>query len=238
MERRNEKGLTLSEFLAAYDENKYRRPSVTVDMAVFTLLKNTQNRHVPGVLLIRRKDHPYIGRWALPGGFLNMEEDIAAAAARELREETGISGLDFRQFGTFGALDRDPRTRVISVGHFAVAPYGALVPAAGDDAADAGLFAINLWRSAFTAEAELFDISLVGPETLFARARRTFDSLGSLTLPAPGGDLAADHALLLFSALRALSREPKSRMARLLAGENPSLIPAARRALDTLFFDL
>lgn len=238
MEQRNEKGQTLAAFLAAYDENKYRRPSVTVDMAVFTLLKNTQNRHVLGVLLIRRKDHPFIGRWALPGGFVNMEEDIEAAAARELQEETGITGLDFRQFGTFGAPGRDPRTRVISVGHYAIAPYGALAPVAGDDAADAGLFAINLWRSAFTAEAELFNISLVGPQTLFARARRAFDSLGSLALPVPGDDLAADHALLLFCALRALSREPKSRIARLLAGGNSTLIPAARRALDTLFFDL
>ena len=83
-EPRNEKGQTLAEFLAAYDENKYRRPSVTVDMVVFTL----NERGELCVMLIRRRNHPFIGRWALPGGFVEMDEELSAAAARELQEET------------------------------------------------------------------------------------------------------------------------------------------------------
>ena len=86
---RDKNGLTLEEFLANYDPDKYRHPSVTVDMAVFTMLQ-TEGECDLAVLLIRRGNHPYLGTWALPGGFVEMEEELADAAARELQEETGI----------------------------------------------------------------------------------------------------------------------------------------------------
>ncbi|HWR22185.1 MAG TPA: NUDIX hydrolase [Feifaniaceae bacterium] len=225
----NEAGRTLGEFLAAYDENKYRRPSVTADIAVFSLFK-TQEDYALCLLLIRRRNHPDIGMWALPGGFVDMEEELDRAAERELQEETGISGLPVRQFGAFGKVDRDPRTRVITVGYFAVAPYGSLEPKAGDDAADAALFRVTLKRSAFTAAATLYDLTLTGPETLTARISCTEGALGEAAAPLPKSMLASDHAHLIYCALRELEVQPK-RIAGLLAGESGHLIRPALRAL-------
>lgn len=235
MEPRNEKGQTLEEFLAAYDENKYRRPSVTVDMAVFTLVKAPKGGYALAVLLVRRKDHPFLGTWALPGGFLNMEEELHEAAVRELMEETGVTDAPLTQFGTFGGVNRDPRTRVITVGHCALAPYGSLRIQAGDDAADAALFGISLSREASTKDAVLYRMRLHGPCELRARARLVPGPLGPRPALAPGGDLASDHSLILFSALTALCGVKRNRAARLLAGDTPGLAAPARRALDALF---
>lgn len=246
-ELRNERGQTLSEFLDEYDETRYRRPSVTVDMAVFTLLnaaamaplmgeEDAAPDYRLGVLLIRRKDHPHIGKWALPGGFVEFNEDLPAAAARELEEETGLTGLTLRQFGAFGAPDRDPRTRVITAAYYAVAPFGALSPKAGDDAAAAGLFTVDLKLLAQCASAERFRMTLgSGPLTLRAEALRRFDSLGAETAAVKGGDLAGDHAHVLFSALCALEAQPRARIARLLGGGDPRLERAAEHTLDALF---
>lgn len=232
--QRNEAGQTLEEFLAAYDVNKYRHPSVTVDIAVFSLIKKDDG-YALSLLLIRRKDHPNIGKWALPGGFLDMEEELHAAAARELAEETGIQGLSFRQFGAFGKVDRDPRTRVITVGHYTVAPYGSCKPVAGDDAADAAQFAVKLKLSAFTAAATLYDLTLTGPETLFARISSTQDDLGEISAPLPGSMLASDHAHLIYCALQALKAQPRRRIAALLAGDDRHMLRHALRALDEAF---
>lgn len=83
------------------------------------------------VALVRRGNHPDLGRYALPGGFLNMDETSLEGAARELEEETGVTGVALRRFGVFDALDRDPRTRVITIGHLGLAPMAAYSPRAG-----------------------------------------------------------------------------------------------------------
>lgn len=230
---RNKNGLTLEEFLAAYDENRYRRPSVTVDMAVFTLLKEPEPGL--GVLLIRRGDHPNIGKWALPGGFVEMEEDLPDAAARELEEETGLTNLPLRPFGTFGAVDRDPRTRVITTGFYAVAPAGSLAPKAGDDAAEAAIFRLALRRTAHSAPADAYALTLSGPETICEQAQLRYDELGALPAALPGGGLASDHGHLLFSALYALACQPPRRIARLLALGDPELLLPAEKLMAELF---
>jgi ADP-ribose pyrophosphatase YjhB (NUDIX family) len=234
-EPRNSKGQTLSEFLAAYDENKYRRPSVTADIAVFTLLKSGQGFRV-GTLLVKRGDHPYIGKWALPGGFVNMDEDLPEAAARELFEETGLRGLPLRQFGAFGKVDRDPRTRVITTGFYAVAPFGSLSPEAGDDASDTELFETELRPVSISGKAVTYRISLSGREKLACKAQLRFDPLGARTAFLKQGDLAADHSHVLFSALYALCGQPRYRIARLLSGDRPELTRKALEALEQLRF--
>ena len=95
---RNEKGQTLEEFLSAYDETKYRRPSNTVDMILMTV----SDRRLK-VLLIKRKDHPFIHDWAMPGGFINFDEDMETAVQRELAEETGYVSDNWRHLLTIPA---------------------------------------------------------------------------------------------------------------------------------------
>ncbi len=107
------------------------RPSVTVDAVIFALRDDDLQ-----VLLIKRKHPPFQGMWAIPGGFVEIDEPLETAARRELLEETGLTGVGLEQLYTFGDPDRDPRGRVITVAYFAAVQAGAAVPRAGDDAAD------------------------------------------------------------------------------------------------------
>src|ERR1700737_4987912 len=91
----------------------YPRPAVTVDVVIVT----REGR--PRVLLIRRKNEPFRGMWAIPGGFVDMDESLEDAARRELREETGVRARRLEQLHTFGGPGRDPRGRVISVAYLA-----------------------------------------------------------------------------------------------------------------------
>ncbi len=136
----NAKGQTLEEFLAEYDETKFRRPSNTVDMILMTVSGARLK-----LLLIRRKDHPFINDWALPGGFVNFDEDLETAVSRELAEETNITrDTYFRQLYTFGKSDRDPRTRIITTAYLSMTPEENIKNTrAGDDAADAGWFSVS-----------------------------------------------------------------------------------------------
>ena len=140
MEERNERGQTLQEFLAAYDENLYRRPSNTVDIVLMTVSANKLK-----VLLVKRKDHPFIHEWAMPGGFINFDEDMETAVTRELAEETSISSdTYFTQLYTFGNANRDPRTRIITTVYLSMTPVNNIRnTAAADDAADALWFTIS-----------------------------------------------------------------------------------------------
>ncbi|MEO0733102.1 MAG: NUDIX hydrolase, partial [Bacteroidota bacterium] len=95
---------------------EYPRPSVTVDIVVYGYDGGRQLK----LLLIQRGSDPYKGSWALPGGFVDMEEDLESAALRELEEETGVKDLFVEQLYTFGTPGRDPRGRVISVAYFAL----------------------------------------------------------------------------------------------------------------------
>jgi 8-oxo-dGTP diphosphatase len=110
---------------------------VTVDTVIFTLRDNDLQ-----VLLVKRKHWPFEGAWAIPGGFINMEETLEEAAKRELQEETGLADLYLEQLYTFGDPGRDPRGRTITVTYFAVVHSGAVNPRAADDAADVGWWSI------------------------------------------------------------------------------------------------
>jgi 8-oxo-dGTP diphosphatase len=107
----------------------YPRTAVTVDAVIFR-----KTDHSWEILLIRRGKAPFLGQWALPGGFLEMEETLEEAVARELMEETGLSGLSLEQFHAFSALDRDPRHRTISIAFRGILAEGNPSAKAGDDA--------------------------------------------------------------------------------------------------------
>lgn len=135
---RNRAGQTLEEFLEGYDPYKYRTPSCTADAVIFSCAEPL-TRELRGIrlLLVKRSNHPSIGYWALPGGFVDMEENLEESAKRELLEETGISGLPMEQIASYGNYDRDPRTRVITTAYMALVQGQELKAQAGDDAADA-----------------------------------------------------------------------------------------------------
>lgn len=115
---------------------EYPRMAVTVDVALFT------DVDTPEVLLIRRGKPPFEGCWALPGGFVGMDERLVEAAARELAEETGISGMPLAFVGYFDAIDRDPRGRTLSLAFWGRIAKRAAALRAADDAADARWFPI------------------------------------------------------------------------------------------------
>ncbi|MCG8568951.1 MAG: NUDIX hydrolase [Spirochaetes bacterium] len=119
---------------------EYERPCVTVDCVVFGLDLEEKNLKV---LLIKRKLKPFKNNWALPGGFVNMNENLENAAKRELAEETGLTNIFLEQLYTFGEVDRDPRTRVITVGYYALVKMDHLILHADSDAEDAAWFSID-----------------------------------------------------------------------------------------------
>jgi 8-oxo-dGTP diphosphatase len=117
---------------------KYPRPAVTADVVAFA----GESRRDLRILLIRRNIPPFEGMWALPGGFVNMDEELEDAAARELEEETGLNGVTLKQIGAFGKLGRDPRHRTVTVAFLACLLQTSLVEG-GDDAREARWFAVS-----------------------------------------------------------------------------------------------
>ncbi|MCA9936119.1 MAG: NUDIX hydrolase [Ardenticatenaceae bacterium] len=120
-----------------YDPSNYDRPSVTADVVIFSLAGEDLQ-----VLLIKRKHPPFANMWAIPGGFVQMDEALEEAAARELAEETGVTDVYMEQLFTFGEPNRDPRTRVITVAYFALVPYDAIHHRPGDDASETAWFSM------------------------------------------------------------------------------------------------
>lgn len=136
-------GQTEEEFLASYDLSRYDQPSVTVDNVIFTIDDNDLR-----LLLVKRGGHPFLGHWALPGGFMAIDEDTRQAVIREVAEECNVSVGDgvgyFEQLATFSAVGRDPRGRIISVAYMTLLPQTQTgYMHAGDDAADASWFSVS-----------------------------------------------------------------------------------------------
>lgn len=117
---------------------EYPHPAVTTDVVIFTVRDNQLK-----LLLIKRGGEPFKGKWALPGGFVKLDEDLKTGARRELQEETGIDDVYLEQLCTFGAVDRDPRERVITVAYYALIPSDKIQIRAATDAEAVGWFEMN-----------------------------------------------------------------------------------------------
>jgi 8-oxo-dGTP diphosphatase len=128
----------MQEHAGSYDATRYERPSVTVDVVIFTLIN--QELHV---LLVQRRRWPFEGFWAIPGGFINMDESLEAAARRELEEETGVRDVYLEQLYTFGDVGRDPRTRVISVAYIALVRADRQKIRASEESTDVRWFPVS-----------------------------------------------------------------------------------------------
>jgi len=114
------------------------RPMVTVDAVVFCDFGGTKK-----ILLINRKNEPFKGCWSLPGGFIELEEELGESVARELEEETGLKGVELEPFYTFGQCGRDPRGRLITIAFLGRVEKSNSKVQAGDDAAKAQWFSIE-----------------------------------------------------------------------------------------------
>ena len=110
--------MTEKEFIENYDVTKYERPSVTVDTLIFSVNEDMKLE----ILLKQRDDFPFKDKWCIPGGFVGINESLDEAANRVLKEKTGAEDLFLEQLYTFGAVDRDPRMRVITVTYTAMVP--------------------------------------------------------------------------------------------------------------------
>jgi 8-oxo-dGTP diphosphatase len=177
-----------------YDPSAFPPFAVTVDLVVLTV-----RRHALCTLVVRRGEAPYQGRWALPGGFVRADEDLGAAAARELVEETGLcahdpaapppvpsNGAHLEQLATYGAPDRDPRMRVVSVAHLALAP-DLPAPRAGGDANSARWAPVE----------ELLGQDMIAGTVASADAAEADEDPEGLGKSAGPEALAFDHARIL-----------------------------------------
>lgn len=160
----NAAGQDLRTFLESYNPSQYPAPFNTTDIAIFkTPGKLTEWGQPLKLLMIKRSNHPSIGCWALPGGFVDLKEDLEAGAARELEEETGISGLPLMQLGAYGDYDRDPRWRIITAAYVSIVE-GDITATAGDDAAEADWFDVELSEAA-DGNTTRYTISLTNDKT-------------------------------------------------------------------------
>lgn len=134
---------------------KYPRPAVTADCVVFGI--NPEGERL--LLLVQRGNEPFKGMWALPGGFLNMDETLEQCARRELKEETGIEAIArFEELKSFSSIDRDPRGRTITVAFLVEVPLAGAK--GGDDAADARWFGLDEVPQLAFDHAEVLQVAL------------------------------------------------------------------------------
>ncbi len=135
---------------------EYPRPRLTVDCVIFGLDESSRLK----VLLIQRGHDPFKGTWALPGGFVDMEEPLVEAALRELKEETGVSDVFIEQLYTIGTPNRDPRGRVVTVVYFALINLAQHKIGADSDAQDVRWFPISALPSLAFDHADIMDMAV------------------------------------------------------------------------------
>jgi len=174
---RDKNGLTEEEYLKSYSKGDYPSPSLTADIAVFA-----EDKEEIYLLLIKRGGHPYIGRWALPGGFAEPNESIEETAERELYEETGLESIRITATGFYSAPGRDPRGWVVTRTFGARVKLKDVSPKAGDDA----------------REVEWFRVSEVNEDIILTRGDTVIEAEESSPF------LAFDHGKMIRDAVKVL----------------------------------
>ena len=198
------------EYLENYHIEQFFRPSVSSDIAAFTI-ENTETENYRKeeerelkILLVKRGQHPFRGYWALPGGFLQEEESIEECALREIREETNIQPISMKPIGVFSECGRDPRGRIISHAFTSIIHDGTREAVGGDDASQAEWFAISLQEKDglhyLEMEKDEIRLTAILQEKNHRFGYRQFEILDSC-------GLAFDHAAIITTALMSLRRD-------------------------------
>jgi len=195
-----------SDFLKSYDISKFNRPSVTVDIVTFGVwgeegeTYRKDEKKTISLLLVKRGEHPFKNKWALPGGFLRNQETVEESAFREIKEETGVLPRSLMPIGTFSEKGRDPRGWIISNAFVSVISEDGVKASAGDDAQDAKWFKCSFQQ--MSSEENLFKLELVSEdETLTAILEKVRFQFGRTEFKIiESNDLAFDHALIISTA--------------------------------------
>lgn len=176
---KDDKGLSEEEFLSLYKTKNYEKPSVTADIIC---IKTEKDKHY--ILLIKRKNHPYIEKWALPGGFSNKNEAVEETAKREFFEETSLKMENPHLIGIYSKPGRDPRGWVISACYLFILDDGQ-VPIANDDASLAAWFEIKTENNKTMLENKALNIRLELSDKNLAFDHKTMisDALNINSLP-------------------------------------------------------
>lgn len=154
--------------------SKFRMPKLTMttDIVIFTIRDDRLE-----ILLIERQNPPHQGKWALPGGLVEEDEDLDVCAHRELEEETKVRGVELEQLHAFGAPERDPRGRLVTVAYYTLVRPDRLHPEAGSDAANVRWFAADALPGLAFDHAEII---LMARRRLRARLDESADAFGFL----------------------------------------------------------
>lgn len=202
-ELRNKDGLTEAEFLAEYNPGNYERPSVTTDILILGMNKDYSSLKL---LLIKRGDHPFLGSWALPGGFISPNETAYVAATRELKEETGIDDVYLDQIYTFTKPGRDPRTWVMSIAYLSL--ISNLREVSGqDDADDAAWFDLKFTDDSITIKNDEKGVAIeysLKKETFRNGALQYQNYISTLVST---DALAFDHVEIIIEAMKKLREQ-------------------------------
>lgn len=188
-------------FLKEYDISNYERPSVATDMVIFNAVDEVnENPKKSGtkklkILLIKRGDFPFKDKWALPGGFLKMNETLEECAVRELNEETGLEHFYLSQLGTYSTVDRDPRGRIISCAYISLINNCKDIISGGSDADDADWFEMRI-----NEEENKFSFELLRNDEEFLRAKVTVEH-DKAVVEDVKGELAFDHVQIISDAV-------------------------------------
>ena len=177
-----------AQFLKNFDPSKYKNPAVAADTALFCVKEGGLY-----ILLIERGGYPYKGCWALPGGFVNIDEDPADSAKRELKEETNVDVVYVEQAAVWGRPDRDPRQRVITVSFIALTDESNKKASAGDDACRAEWFRLSDYKKVTGEKQTVISYRLNGPLQISASAGFPNGRIKEISGIRSGG-LAFDHA--------------------------------------------
>lgn len=207
----------------------YPRPALTVDCVIFGWDGDALR-----VLLIKRGAEPFLGQWALPGGFVQMDESLEDAAKRELEEETGLRDVYMEQLATMGAPERDPRGRVVSVAYFSLINLAGNTPVASTDASDADWFRMDALPALAFDHSQILQIAL---ERL--RGKISYRPVGFELLPAkfPLSELQRIYEAILGTPMDKRNFRKKVLSTGLLIQLNEKEQGVAHRAAQLFSFD-